>query len=109
MSSNYDFVFTNNASSLLVREINASVTTLELVAGDGDLFPDPIYGERFAITLKHPSTGEIEIMHCIRKFYGDSLEVRRGQEGTVAIAFPANTIVAHQVTAEVLAFLRDNR
>lgn len=105
--TNFDFVFANNASSLLLGDIDSLDVTLELPAGDGDLFPDPVYGEQFAITLKHPTTDEIEIMYCQRKFYGDSLEVVRAREGTAAIAFPAGTVVAHQVTAGTLEYLRD--
>ena len=105
--TDFDFLFANNASSLLLNDITSLDVTLELPAGDGDLFPDPIYGEQFAVTLRHPSTGEIEIMWCRRKFYGDSLEVVRGREGTAAIAFPANTVVAHQITAGTLEYLRD--
>lgn len=105
--TNFDFIFANNASSFLLNNITALDVTLELPAGDGDLFPDPIYGEQFAVTLRHPTTGEIEIVYCQRRFYGDSLEVVRGREGTVAIAFPANTVVAHQITAGTLEYLRD--
>lgn len=107
MSSNYDFVFANRASALLGADILAGDTELELVAGSGDLFPDPIYGEQFAITVKHPTTSEVEIMYCTRRFYGDTLEVVRAREGTIAIAFPAGATVAHQVTAGVLEYLRD--
>lgn len=102
-----DFVFTNRASAVLAADITAVDTELEVVAGGGDAFPDPVYGEQFAITLKHPNTGEVEIMYCTRRFYGDTFEVVRARENTVALAFPAGTLVAHQLTAGVLEYLRD--
>lgn len=102
------FLFANNASSTLVTAIGVADTELEIVSGDGSKFPDPADYEKFAVTLKHPESGEIEIMHCTERMYGDTLIVERAQEGTIALSFPVNTIVAHQLTAEALEYIRDN-
>jgi hypothetical protein len=101
------FLFANNASTRLVSPIAAVDTVLEVVAGEGERFPEPGYDEMFAITLKHPETGELEIVYCTERLYGDTFTVLRAQENTVAIAFPENTAVVHNMTAGVLDYLRD--
>jgi hypothetical protein len=101
------FLFANNASSFLMQDITALDTEFEINPADGDKFPEPGYGEEFAITLQHPLTGEREIMYVQERLYGNIFTVLRGQEGTVAQAFPVNTIVAHNLTAGVLEFIRD--
>lgn len=100
------FVFANNASSFITAPIEAVDTELEINSADVDRFPELAYGEQFALTLQHPDTGEREIMYVTEVLYG-VFTVLRGQEGTVAQAFPVNTPVAHNVTAGVLEFLRD--
>jgi hypothetical protein len=100
------FIFANNAASCLFAPIEALDTELTINSADEDKFPQPAYGEQFAITLQHPTTGEREIMYVIERA-DDIFTVLRGQEGTVAQAFPVNTVVAHNITAGVLEFLRD--
>jgi hypothetical protein len=101
-----DFIFTNNASSRLAAPISAIVTELEVAGGGGAAFPTPAYLQQFAITVKHPDTSEVEIMYVIEKIYEDVWTVVRGREGTVALSFPENSIVAHQITAGILEYLR---
>ena len=46
-----DFVFANNASSVLAASITSLETVIEVAAGTGDRFPDPVqYSEQFTIT-----------------------------------------------------------
>jgi len=102
-----DFIFANNASSVLAAPITAVDTALVLAAGTGARFPDPIqYSEQFTLTLKNPTTGEVEIVY-VQERVDDTVNVLRGQEGTIALAFPANSGVVHTLTAAVLEFLRD--
>lgn len=102
-----DFVFANNAQSRLAAPLSAVATELEVVAGDGADFPEVGYQQQFAITVKHLTTGEMEIMYVVEKVYEDVWTVLRGQEGTVALDFPENSVVAHSITAGVLDYLRD--
>lgn len=101
------FVFANNASSRLAAALGAGDTELEVTAGDGAAFPTPGYLEQFAITVKNLETGEQEIMYVTEKVYEDVWTVLRAQEGTAALDFPANALVAHQITAGILEYLRD--
>jgi hypothetical protein len=101
------FIFANNAASFLFEPIEALDTELTVNPDDGGDFPEPAYGEQFAITLQHPTTGEREIMYVTERLYGNVFTVLRGREGTVAQAFPVNTPVSHNMTAGVLEFLRD--
>lgn len=101
-----NFVFANNAQSFLMLPIEAVDTELTISPDDVDYFPALEVDEQFAITLKHPTTGEYEIMY-VTAVADNVFTVSRAQEGTVAQAFPANTTVAHLVTAGVLEFLRD--
>jgi len=102
-----DFIFANNASSVLASPLSSVGTTLLLAAGTGARFPNPIqYSEQFTLTLKNPTTGEVEIVY-VQERIDDTVNVIRAQEGTIAISFPANAGVVHTLTAAVLEFLRD--
>lgn len=102
-----DFVFANNASSVLAANIDSVALVIEVAAGTGDRFPDPVqYSEQFTVTLKNITTEEVEIMYCTERV-GDFLNVTRAQEGTVALSFSANDAVVHTLTAGALDFLRD--
>jgi len=102
-----DFVFENNASSVLAASIDSLVTVIEVAAGTGQRFPDPVqYSEQFTITVKSLDTNENEIMYCVER-NGDFLNVLRAQEGTVALSFGPNDAVVHTLTAGALEFLRD--
>lgn len=100
------FVFANNASSFLMLPIEAVDTELTVNPDDAALFPEVDTYDEFTLTLTHPTTGEREIVYVTAKA-DNVFEVTRAQEGTVAQAFPANTVVAHNITAGVLEYLRD--
>jgi len=102
-----DFVFANNASSVLAASITSIETVIEVAAGTGDRFPDPVqYSEQFTVTVKNLETSENEIMYCVER-NGDFLNVLRAQEGTVALTFGPNDAVVHTLTAGALEFIRD--
>lgn len=101
------FVFSNNAHSLLAADIAADATELQVLDGQGERFPEPAYGEEFAIVVQHATTGEREIMYVTERLYGDTFTVLRAREDSVAIAFPANSKVIHTITAGVLDALRN--
>lgn len=92
------FIFKNSSRSLLAGNINAGATELAVAGGHGDRFPLPGYGEQFAIVVQHLVTGEREIMYVTERD-ADTFTVVRGQEGSVSIDLPANSTVAHVVTA----------
>ena len=102
-----DFVFANNASSVLANDITSLQTVFDIAAGTGTRFPSPVlYSEIFTVTLKNPTTGEVEIVH-VQERTVDTFNVLRAQEGTIALSFPANTSVVHTLTKEALEYLRD--
>lgn len=91
--------FSNNASTLLLDNIDASATTLYVLPDTGDLFPElrnP--SDYFKITLVDPGDGSYEIMHVVSTL-GDQFTVERGKENTVAKPFPQNSIVENRLTA----------
>lgn len=104
------FIFANNASSVLAAPLGSGDTSLSIRPADADAFPEPnaIYFEyeQFSLTIKNQDTGEYEIVYCTERD-GTVLQVDRGQEGTVALDFPAGAIVSHNLTAGVLEYLRD--
>lgn len=99
-------IFTNNAQSRLASEINSSQTTITVRSAEGALFPSPGVGEIFKVTVYDPLDGSREIMHCTSRS-GDVLTVERGQEGTTALAFDADSPVVSAITAGTLEWLQD--
>jgi hypothetical protein len=94
-----EFLFSNNASTTLAAPINSTATTLEVFAGTGSLFPSPFLDQQFAITLLDKQSGLIsEIMYCVN-LTGDTLQVIRGQEGTLAKAWDVGDFVNNYLTA----------
>lgn len=91
---------TNNATSLLAEPISSTSSSLTVAGGDGALFPTLGVGDYFFLTLQDVH-GNIEIVRVIGRS-GDLLSVERGQEGTVAIPFLANSRVELRVTVENL-------
>lgn len=103
-------LFTNNAVSLLASPISATSTSLTVMAGLGDLFPQPsgTGNDYFLITLEDEACAVQEII----KVTGRSGDVfifslaDRGQEDTTPLAWTAShdadTLVDHRITAETL-------
>ena len=91
--------FSNMASSLLLDNISATATTLSIIPDTGALFPIlEQVTDYFKICVTNPGDGTYEIMK-VTKTQGDQFTVKRGQEDTLAIAFPQNSIVENRLTA----------
>lgn len=90
----------NNASTLLVSDISAASTTLQVSTGTGDLFPSPVSGTSyFKVTLTSLAAGKAkEIVHVTSRS-GDTFTITRGQEGTDAAAWGSGSSVANLFTA----------
>jgi hypothetical protein len=103
MSSTDIQLYGNNAKSTLLLAIATTDTVFSVAAGDGAKFP--VIGnsqQYFLVTLE--SAGIIEICKVTGRV-GDSLTVVRGQEGTVATAFPIGCLVQMRVTATTMSQL----
>ena len=99
-------LFSNNAISLLRFAIGPSATTLQVLPGDGGMFPNPGPGEYFLITLENQAATVREIIR-VNGRSGDTLTgILRAQEGTTAQSWGASpgndTLVDHRVTAETM-------
>lgn len=99
-----DFVkFANNAKSTLASAISASATTLSVAsAADANLFPivdSSIDGTYFYATISDGTL--VEIIRVGVRATGNATfsEVSRGQEGTSARVWPANTPIELRLTA----------
>ena len=81
-------LFANNATGALAAGITNSATSLNLVTGQGALFPTPSGGDWFLLTLTQATGPESfwEIVKCTARS-GDTLTVVRAQEGTTALAW----------------------
>lgn len=95
------YLHTNNASSNLRTGINAVATTLQVAVGQGVLFPNPVVGEGFFVTVEDRRIGRLEIMLCTSRST-DTLTVVRGQQGTIPQSFGAGVNVANRLTAQIL-------
>lgn len=90
----------NNASTLLVSDISAASTTLQVSTGTGNQFPSPVSGTSyFKVTLTSLAAGRTkEIVHVTARS-GDTFTILRGQEGTSPAAWPSGSSVANLFTA----------
>lgn len=104
-------LFTNNAVSLLTAPISATDTSLSVIAGHGELFPQPTGdgSDYFLITLEDQAALTREIIKVTGRV-GDVLLFAladRGLENTTiqnwSSAAGNETLVDHRVTAETLA------
>ncbi|ATQ79234.1 hypothetical protein CR152_32175 (plasmid) [Massilia violaceinigra] len=94
-------LFTNNAESVLAAGITAAATSITVKGGEGALFPNPLKGDYFLITL-FQRLGAIEmnweIVKCTARA-GDVLTVERQVEGSTPRAFNAGDPVSLRLTA----------
>jgi len=93
-------LFKNNASTKLASGITAAATTMSVVAGTGDLFPNPGVWEYFLCTLVD-DLGNKEIVKVTART-ADTFTIVRAREGTTARAFNANSLVENRLTAGAL-------
>jgi len=88
---------TNNAAALVPDAVTSLATSLTVETGKGALFPILGTGDYFYATLINVS-GNYEIIRVTARI-GDVFTVLRGQQGTLAIPFPANSRIELRVTA----------
>jgi hypothetical protein len=97
-------LYANNAYSTLANSISSSATTINLAPGTGVKFPQPVLGTSFfrmTITAASSPNTAIEVVYVINRST-DQLTVQRAQEGTTAVAWSVNDLVANEVTAGML-------
>ncbi|HLY29663.1 MAG TPA: glycosyl hydrolase family 28-related protein [Ktedonobacterales bacterium] len=85
------------ASGSGVGMLEVTDTTLYVLRGTGDVFPQPTGARSFMLALGAP-TGATEIVRCVARS-GDQFTIVRGQEGTAAVPWPIGTQVAVALTA----------
>lgn len=81
--------FSNNATTTTVGLTSSSATTIVVASGTGALFPTLGASEYFKATLQDTS-GNFEIVKVTART-DDTMTVVRGQDGTLAIPFPADS------------------
>ena len=101
-------LFTNNACALLASGITDTATSLTVEAAKADLFPTanvgtgavPSVNNWFKATLQD-AMGNVEIIYVRTRNAGSGVmsDVLRGQEGTIAKAFTAGSVVGVRITA----------
>jgi hypothetical protein len=90
--------FTNDATTFLASNINASVTTITVV--DASSFPTLASGDHTYITLSTPTNSTKEIVKCTA-IVGNTLTVIRAQEGTTAASFTTEDRAQIRITAQL--------
>ncbi|MCY0916246.1 hypothetical protein [Massilia antarctica] len=94
-------IFTNNAESVLAVGITAAATSITVKAGEGALFPNPLDGDYFLITLLQRVGGiemNWEIVKCTARA-DDVLTIERYIEGSTPRPFNAGDPVSLRLTA----------
>lgn len=81
--------FSNNATTTTTSALSSAATTIVVTTGAGALFPTLGAGEYFKATLQDVNDN-IEIVKVTARV-DDTMTVVRGQDGTVAIPFSANS------------------
>ena len=88
----------NNASTITAAAISSTDTTIMVATGTGAAFPSLGAGDYFFATLQGVGN-QVEIVRVTARA-DDMFTVTRGQEGTLAIPFPANSRFELRVTVE---------
>lgn len=81
--------FANNATTTTTARLTDTDTTIVVAAGAGALFPSLSAGEYFKATLQDVNNN-LEIVKVTGRSV-DTMTVVRGQDGTLALPFPANS------------------
>jgi hypothetical protein len=97
-------LFANNAVSTIASPITAVSVSVQVQAGDGVKFPNPIPGSQFfKLTFFDAATGGItEIVHCTQRV-GDVMTIVRAQEGTIAQSWLSGDSAKNMPTAQTQA------
>lgn len=91
---------TNNATTTITAPITSASTTISVVAGTGALFPTLSAGDYFQATLQD-TNNNLELVKVTART-DDTMTVVRGQGGTLAIPFAADSRFEIRVTADNL-------
>lgn len=98
-------LFANNAGTTLAGSISATSLTLNVAAGTGTLFPSPVSGQYFSVTLQPASGGSQNEIVWVTNKVGDQFTIMRGQEGTSPQSWNAGDNVRDLVTAGQMAIM----
>lgn len=88
----------NNASTTVPLVISSTATSLTVLSGTGARFPTLGTGDYFYATIQDVNN-HFEIVKVTARA-DDVMTIVRGQEGTLAIPFPANSRFEIRVTVE---------
>jgi hypothetical protein len=97
---------TNNAFATIPSAVTSIATSLTVTTGQGARFPTLGGSDYFYATLIDV-TGNYEIVKVTART-DDVMTLVRGQEGTLAIPFPANSRIELRVTAENISILNQD-
>jgi len=90
-------LYADNAKTTLASSVFPADTTITVT--DGSLFPNPVDGDFFAVTID-AGTSAREIIHVYARSMNTFTSCVRGQEGTVAGGFGAGTRIENRATAQ---------
>lgn len=88
----------NNAVSTIPLALSSTATSLTVASGQGARFPILGTGDYFYATISDTGNN-FEIVKVTARF-DDTMTVTRGQEGTLALPFAANSRIELRVTAQ---------
>jgi parallel beta-helix repeat protein len=97
-------LYTNNAATYLAFGITNTATTMQVSANAGGLFPNPVGGDYFYVSLISLSGPIIEIVKCTAR-NGDIFTIERGQEGTSPLYWNTGDNVQLRITAAGMNFI----
>lgn len=102
MAETREFQYSNFARSTLAAGVTADGTEMFIQEVDEARFPnvDPTYDEIFSCILFTPDQTEVEIVYCTARA-GTSMVVERAKENSTARAWPAGTLIIHNMTAQI--------
>lgn len=98
------YLYSNNATTTLGSSLSSSATAMTVTTGTGNLFPSPVSGQYFSVTLLAAGSSVAvpnEIVYCTSRT-GDTFTIVRGQEGTTALGWNVGDMVSNDVTAGYL-------
>lgn len=99
-------VLANNAVSIIPSAVSSTATTITVTTGTGSLFPILGASDYVYLTI-FGSNNTYEIVKCTART-DDTFTVVRGQEGTLAIPFSANSRIELRVTVANIVEYIDN-
>ena len=97
-------LYTNNAFTTLANGITSTATSLQVAANTGALFPNPVNGDYFYMTLISVATGAMEIVQVTARST-DTMTIVRGQEGTSPLPFSLGDLAQLRITAAGMNFI----